>query len=275
MPNNRLVSPPARLAPPPAPLPRGQIDTCKNITFPQHPLRAVKMWDLKNSLVISIVISPHSYLQVIGRIASVQTLVLEALVSAVTWALGDHVFPWTGSDCQLIDDTFFYQNHQPGHLYNYTCQRDVSETLKPRLIDRHLLHDPVVPPGVGRNSSSAALTYLHIAANGLVNKIGQVLLNDAKIEQKGCPIEVQVSGSSDTRPMEEYPLYKEVFVISQFWSGYYHVIIEQMSRLAPFICFLRSHPSVRIHMNIADEMMDVVGKYFDLINIESTRIIRG
>ena len=48
-----------------------------------------------------------------------------------------------------------------------------------------------------------------------------------------------------------------------------------MSRLTAFICFLRSHPSVKIHMNIADEMMDVVGKYFDLINIDSTRIIRG
>ena len=192
------------------------------------------------------------------------------------------MFPWTGSDCQLIDDTFFYQNHQPRHLYNYTCQRDVRETLKPRRIDRNLLHDPVVPLGVGRNSSSAgrnsssaALTYLHIATNGLVNKIGQVLLNDAKIEQKGCPIEARVSGNSDTRPVEEYPLYKEVFVISQFWSGYYHVVIEQMSRLTPFICFLRSHPSVRIHMNIANEMMDVVEKYFDLVNTDSTRIIRG
>ena len=192
------------------------------------------------------------------------------------------MFPWTGSDCQLIDDTFFYQNHQPGHLYNYTCHRNVSETLKPRRIDRNLLHDPVVPPGVGRNSSSAsrnsssaALTYLHIATNALVNKIGQVLLNDAKIEQKSCPIEAQVSGNSDTRAMEEYPLYKEVFVISQFWNGYFHVIIEQMSRLTPYICFLRSHPSVRIHMNIADEMMDVVGKYFGLVNIDSTRIIRG
>ena len=192
------------------------------------------------------------------------------------------MFPWTGSDCQLIDDTFFYQNHQPGQLYNYTCQRDVSETLKPRRIQRHLLHDPVVTLGVGRNSSSAArnsfsaaLTYMHIGTNGLVNKIGQVLLNDAKIEQKSCPIEAQVSGNSDSRTMEEYPMHKEVFVISQFWNGYYHVVIEQMSRLTPFICFLRSHPSVRIHMNIADEMMDVVGKYFDLINIDSTRIIRG
>ena len=229
-----------------------------------------------------IILSQPSYLQVIGRIASVRTLVLEAPISAVTWALGDHVFPWTGSNCQLIDDTFFYQNHQPGHLYNYTCQRDASETLRPRRIDRNLLHDPVVPPGVGRNSSpgarnssSAALTYLHIATNGLVNKIGQVLLNDAKIEQKSCPIEAQVSGNSDSRTMDEYPLYREVFVISQFWNGYYHVVIEQMSRLTPFICFLRSHPSVRIHMNIADEMMDVVGKYFDLINIDSTRIIRG
>ena len=233
------------------------------------------MWSFANYLVITIILSQRSYLQVIGRIASVRTLVLEAPIFAVTWALGDHVFSWTGSDCQLIDDTFFYQNHQPGHLYDYTCQRDVSETLKPRRIHRNLLHDPVVPLGVGRNSSSAALSYLHIATNGMVNQIGQVLLNDAKIEQKSCPIEAQVSGNSDSRTMEEYPLYREVFVISQFWNGYYHVVIEQMSRLAPFICFLRSHPSIRIHMNIADEMMDVVGKYFDLVNIDSTRIIRG
>ena len=75
--------------------------------------------------------------------------------------------------------------------------------------------------------------------------------------------------------MEEYPLYKEVFVVSQFWNGYFHVIIEQMSRLAPYICFLRSHPTIRIHMNIADEIMDVIGKYFDLLDIDSTRIITG
>ena len=185
------------------------------------------------------------------------------------------MFPWTGSDCQLIDDTFFYQNHQPGHLYNYICQSNISNTLKPRLLDRDMLHDPVVPHGVGRNSSSVALTYLHTTTNGLVNKVGHVLLSDAKIEQKSCPIDAQASGNSDTRAMEEYPLYKEVFVISQFWNGYFHVIIEQMSRLAPFICFLRSHPTIKIHMNIADEMMDVVGKYFDLLDIDSTRIIRG
>ena len=168
---------------------------------------------LRNALFLQTILSQLLYLQVIGRIASVRTLVLEAPISGVTWALGDHVFLWTGNDCQLIHDTFFYQNHQPRHLYNYTCQSDVSETLKSRWIQRHLLNDAVVPSGVGRNSSSAAqnsfsvaLTYLHIATNRLLNKIGQVLLNDAKIEQKSCSIEAQVSGNSDTRRMEGYPL---------------------------------------------------------------------
>ena len=165
---------------------------------------------LRNALFLQTILSQLSYLQVIGRIASVRTLVLEAPISGVTWALGDHVFPWTRNDCQLIDDTFFYQNHQPRHLYNYTCQSNVSETLKSRWIQRHLLNDAVVSSGVGRNSSSAAQNSssvaLHIATNRLLNMIGQVLLNDAKIEQKSCSIEAQVSGNSDTRRMEGYPL---------------------------------------------------------------------
>ena len=210
-----------------------------------------------------------------GRLPSIRTLVLEAPISAVTVTIEEHVFQWTGSNCSLIDDTFYYQNYDARHLFNYTCQPNVTGTLNPGRIGTDLLEIPgllVVPK---KNSSNVALTFIHVTTNGFINEVGNVVTNEVQLELKSCPMERTKTGRSSTQPIGGYPVYKEVFVISQVWNGYFHIVVEQMSRLAPYICFLKRHPLVKIHMNINDDMLGVVKDYFRMLGISSSRIITG
>ena len=209
------------------------------------------------------------------RFSSITTLVLEASITAVTETIGQDVFQWTGNNCSLIDDTFYYQNHDSRHLNNYTCQSNVINTLKPRRIGAGLLQALELLVLPKRNSSQVALTFIHVTTNGLINEVGNVVTNEVQLELKSCPMERKESGRSSSQPMGDYRMYNEVFVISQVWNGYFHVVIEQMTRLAPYVSFLRNHPSILIHMNIANNVFGVVKDYFKMLGISSTRIITG
>ncbi len=68
-------------------------------------------------------------------------------------------------------------------------------------------------------------------------------------------------------------VYDEVFVISQYWGeGHFHNMMEDMPRLAPFLIFLRKHPSISIHVTNRGAMTVAL---FRALGLDPARMVSG
>lgn len=89
------------------------------------------------------------------------------------------------------------------------------------------------------------MSFVHVIMGGTIAKSGEVWVLDYKIAPPMCQENV---GRMPPR-FNEKNVYDEVFVISQNWAnGPFHIMIENMPRLAPFLPFLRRHAHIRIHV---------------------------
>jgi len=67
-------------------------------------------------------------------------------------------------------------------------------------------------------------------------------------------------------------IHNEVFVITGHWGvGYYHSLIEDLPRLAPYIIFLKQNLQIKIHAG----NMKHIGDMLSLIGISKGRIVLG
>ncbi len=232
-------------------------------------------------------------LQILERFPAITTLVKHAPLQIVTsHVTRSHVFPWTGSNCSLIDDTFYFLNNDDGrHLHHRKCEVSLKESLKPQNITKDKFEALVCKSELpsaqtnkaeseinrsGSMDTNVTLTYILVTTNAIVTGIGHVVLDDAKLVPKSCPTEHSYSATSgDPSYLESYPLYGEVFVISQVWNGYFHIVVDQLTRLAPYFWFLRRNPSIFIHMNIRPDMFNVTEEYFEMLGMNSSRLITG
>ena len=111
----------------------------------------------------------------------------------------------------------------------------------------------------------AYVTYVHIIVEGTVTEIGDVFSNDYKVVAPTCQIDLQI-----TPPIVQQ-VFNEVFVISQFWGeSYFHKMMENMPRLAPFLPFLRQNPDIRIHVRARDSHIDYL---FRALGLDPNRTI--
>ena len=105
-------------------------------------------------------------------------------------------------------------------------------------------------------------SYVSIVKNAYVNKIGDVINGDVIIRPISC------IGENNSRhrydgvatlvskgvPVMDYIAKSvlsldEVFVTSQYWGdGHFHMNVENLPRLAPYVEFLQRHENIYIHM---------------------------
>ena len=111
------------------------------------------------------------------------------------------------------------------------------------------------------------VTYVHLILGVTITNIGDIFSNDFKIVAPTC-----------RRDLRKIPptcdhIIDEVFIISQYWGeAYFHKMMEDMPRLAPFLLFLRAHPNIRIHMRTRNPNTDYL---FGALGLDPSRIITG
>ena len=87
------------------------------------------------------------------------------------------------------------------------------------------------------------VTYTHVVSSGLVSNIGEVFSGDMMLISNGCIM--KVNGLPPN--LDEYPLFDEVFVISQYWgASVFHRMVEVAPRLAIHLEFLKRNKHIRI-----------------------------
>ena len=187
----------------------------------------------------------------------------------------NNYYQWTASDplCDWIRTPRFTKAHFDA-VYNRSCEGNLKSSRNPKILEPMYFHskpinqlhywpeDGLQYPSNFYSRYPTIPLYLSIIQDGIVNMVGDVISGSLKIVPFTCSHD-----SIPTIPREypDSPIYKEVFVVTQFWGeSFFHRMIEVMPRLAPFLSFLRSNPSIKIHAPRDRGMTYEMMKLFDL-----------
>ena len=90
------------------------------------------------------------------------------------------------------------------------------------------------------------VVYMLIATNAVFTYYGDLISGKNKYVPHTCIRDISPKYDPN---FEKSPLYEEVFSIAERWgNGFYHLNIEDLPRLAPFLIWLRENPQIKIHI---------------------------
>ncbi len=121
------------------------------------------------------------------------------------------------------------------------------------------------------NDSHATVGFIHVLSDAIVLPEGEVLYKDVKLHPGGCWYE----GAPKLTNQSVYNLKfaAEVFTISQrHGNAVFHVMIEDVPRLVPYLPFLKQHKQIKIHVKKKES---VTRQMLALLGIEEERLIDG
>lgn len=65
----------------------------------------------------------------------------------------------------------------------------------------------------------------------------------------------------------------QLFTIAQFWgSGFFHATVEELPRLAPYVAFLRRHPTLPVHVESKTGFLAAIFRH---LGLDPNRIVSG
>ena len=185
----------------------------------------------------------------------------------------DNTYEW-------ICDERLYKDVTSPSKWNYTkwypngCERNLSRSFEPQY-SLHSIHwrnseyFDLKKDLIRHDGQAPIPTFLSVVEDGIVIGLGYVYSKGIKVAHRQCNRD-----ESTTAPAlpEVIPFHEEVFVISQFWGEtVFHAIVEDITRMGPYISFLKEHTSIKIHaVNIG-----LVGNFLSVLGIDKNRLVSG
>ena len=125
---------------------------------------------------------------------------------------------------------------------------------------------------VSRYWKAFSAIYAHVIPNGVISNLGHVRAGSVYIVPNMC--RHRIDTLLDEGRYNGFPLYNEVFTITQFWGkGYFHFNIETFPRIIPNLQFLKDNPAILIHVpNSRDpHTRDLI----HMLGLEPRRLVDG
>ena len=127
-------------------------------------------------------------------------------------------------------------------------------------------------------TNKVTLTHIHIIKESLVSQSGNVYTGNHKIVGHRCPERYTKDKFTPIFPelelQEQAEIYDEVFTMSQYWGeAYFHILVESLPRLVPFVQFLKDNPQVKIHIYGLDH--GYIREFVQHFDIPEDRFIVG
>ena len=117
-------------------------------------------------------------------------------------------------------------------------------------------------------------SFLHVIPNATVHTEGHVRTPHIHF----IPLMCRCGTVQEIEVENGTKYFKEVFVIAQHYgAGFFHISIEEMPRLAPYLDFLKAHSHIKIHTFYQPRMTTrpALDRYFALLGLDPDRIING
>ena len=179
-----------------------------------------------------------------------------------------HVFDYSSNDCARMERVSIYGKQLGFTLFNSTCL-PLSD-IKPHVVSSVPLQLGL-PKGYVHNEHHFILSYILVVKDALVTNTGDIRLPNAKIVIQRCM--QNLKRKSLIKDVSRYTSYNEVFTISQFWGGgFYHGVVEDLTRIAIYIPFLRKHQDIKIHVASKSSFVrDII----EVLGMQTTRLVTG
>ncbi|KAK2148728.1 hypothetical protein LSH36_486g05010 [Paralvinella palmiformis] len=178
--------------------------------------------------------------------------------------LEDYYHP-SSNNCTLM-----HSNTKMERDNDYGCDQDVERTFRPipaeprdftSVFPRHF-------QTTASHRTRVRLIYIHVISGGVVNEMGDVISKNGIVQVKRC-FNLDSNNTNRCPSIENLDKVDEVFVIDAFpEDNYYHTNAEGVSRLAPYVGFLKRNPQIKIH----------AGDYFSFLSfldIPKDRLVSG
>jgi capsular polysaccharide biosynthesis protein len=263
--------------------------------------RSLSVSSSRNRVVFVVRESNDTFWQQILGYDNVQTVVLPWVTSKGTtdgfplWnSLNDtsnllvqKYFDWTGDKafCELIAPKSKEKNHSSNYVQS--CTNVAKRILGFKSLDPLSMRWNAVSENQGIKSNRNILhkkrlyqlppvstLHLHVFVNVVITSVGDTvdLTGRFKFVQEGC--RPNYANKITDRWLRQ-PVYKEVFVISQYWGyGYYHGMIEVLPRVAPFLDFLRTNRDIKV-LVAETEPDSRLNQLLTMFGINFARLVSG
>ncbi|CAH1789005.1 unnamed protein product [Owenia fusiformis] len=182
-------------------------------------------------------------------------------------------FQWIGSKslCKVLN------NYTGGHGYTGPCIEDMEQAFSQTdaELTRTRYKMPLNEKLTGEVYQwSSISSFIHIMQNAVVLPNGVVYIGSLQVVPKCClgPSVIKESKQyfdhQTKYNLDSLIVYPEVFVISQKWSeGFYHGIVESITRLSRYIQFIQKHSQIKLYMACSHFMLIAVQTLFPSRNI--------
>ena len=212
------------------------------------------------------------YLNLLNQYKFVKTLTL-CLNSLVLWKFSNNVFDFSSNDCAFIDKYSYGKDYPSQDSRLVFGTRCLSETTERQ--NKKLAISAFSAFGCCENHSPGedmVVTYVHILRNAFVNRHGDVHVQNLKLVPLRCQPNLK-SHQLGVNYLSKTPIFDEVFSVAQFWGdGYYHAVVEEMSRIAPYIAFLQRNAGIMIHVASKPTfLLEIMAS----LDIDISRIVEG
>ena len=175
---------------------------------------------------------------------------------------------YASNDCNNMERGTVHGKKMGKRMFSATCSMDVDEAWKPKPFQSapFRIGQPEKPK---KNSTHLLIGYIHVIKNGAVDTNGDACAGKLKIVIRRYSMTKSVSIA---HPSNSH-IYNEVFSIAQFWgSGFYHGTIEDFTRIAPYLSFLRKHRQIKIHVKTRTGF---IKGFTEFLGISPGRIVSG
>ena len=169
----------------------------------------------------------------------------------------------SNSTCKKMDKNNYYGPT----LLNKTCVRSIKEVHRPVPLDRVQLSVGIpfkmtengdLP--VGSRKRDVLLHFGFIVKDALILSHGIVFSNGSALQPQRCKPSIRTKVPSKQSSL---PVYSEVFSLTQqTGTGFYHLTLEDLPRIAPYLSFLLKYKHIKIHCknkNFSNNMLKYLG----------------
>ena len=175
----------------------------------------------------------------------------------------------------VMNQCSVYRRENPGHTIKcFTRPEDVEEPIPlSEVIKSDMISSRYSLKTTEKSTSQLRynLTYMLVVTGAVVTSDGEVIKDDWKIIPMCC--RRRIERYHQFRPTSDYERHHEVFVVSQVrGTTFFHFLIENLTRIAPYLSFLMRHPHIKI---IVQRETGFTPTLLAAIGIEPSRLVSG
>ena len=240
----------------------------RNVTSRNNAYASLTPWWTSDRTPANVSISAYSYsyfesIQALNP--EMQTVVFSYRLKRLSEILVRDYFTITSNDCDLMVGTQDVHIHRCSSDLDKNFSRPTPLTLRALAValPYRFLHSSL------KSSGTVPLYYIHVARYVFVYEDGDAVFGNFKIAIIRCDHGIGMAPTTDINRVRAAPLYQQVFTIAQAkGKGFYHSVLENLCRLAPYVDFLKENPQIKIHSKI-------VSPFLSLLGLDPGRVVTG